>query len=97
MKPIVIKPPGGQLRLSSRRPKRKATDTERDAQGNRDRVNKSYRLKNLLKKASYRVIIGGEVINMLVRTDWLDEDKTTDRKAVEQALSCMLEDAAKNS
>src|SRR5262245_30765887 len=75
--------------LSSKRPSRKRTNKERDAQLNRDRVNKHYR-RRTSNKANYRIDISGEVIDMLEHSGWLAKFKT-----IERATEAMLADTAR--
>jgi hypothetical protein len=91
---IMIMPPAGQLTISSSRgPRREHTDREREAQMNRERQAR-WRERDIDSKACDVVEWSGDVLTMLVETEYLDDSETGDSKAVAKAISEMLEDAA---
>jgi hypothetical protein len=100
---IVITPPTTQLRLSSHKPKREHTDHERDAQRNREAVERwrerQYDITKDGKKKSHprsccTTVYDGDVLDMLVGMGQILDHETGDPKIVGQAISDMLAEAA---
>ena len=54
-----------------------------------------FRARRRAGKAIYAVELGGEELEFLIRTRWLQEAEACDRDAVGAALSRMLADAAR--
>ena len=88
-RPIVISPPAGKA------PFARLVKQQRARRRNRARVARHYR-RQKANIAIYKVPIGGAVIDMLIKTNWLREDRATVREEVESALARMLSDASKN-
>ena len=90
---IVISPRAAQLMLRSRKPTIKVTDYEREAAQNRERQAR-WREREIDSTRSGIIEWSEAVLDMIVETEYLDEDKTDDPKAVAKAITEMLQDAA---
>jgi hypothetical protein len=64
---------------------RRAVDRERQ---------RRYRALKRQRKATYRVTIDADVIDLLVRLKWLPDRDATNPHCVAQAISALLKDAA---
>jgi len=90
----VISPRAGQLMLRSRKPTISVSDHERETAQNRERQER-WRERQADSKRGGFVEWSEAVLDMIVETEYIDDDKTDDPKAVAKAISEMLEDAAK--
>jgi hypothetical protein len=55
----------------------------------------AWRSRQRVGVACYTVTIDAAIIDMLVRLHWLADDQATDRRAVGEAITHLLADAAK--
>jgi len=62
---------------------------------NRDRVQRAAERRER-GVACYQVEVGSDVLNMLVRLEWIADSDVTDHQKVETALAKLLADTAKN-
>ena len=74
---------------------RRAAKRKRLAILNRARVAKHRKLV-AEEKARYEIVIGGDVLDALVRWHWISDSETTDREKVAKAIADGLKEAALN-
>jgi hypothetical protein len=98
---IAITPPAGRLTLSSRHPKREHPDKEREAQMNREAVDRwkarqydKKRPNTINPRVCYTIEADNDVLHMLIDTGQIGDGEMVDARRVGEVISHMLADAA---